>query len=192
MHFSLLNGEAISKCLYYCKIQRISRRDEGLNRKSGSNLEFEVKEDVKFVETCHRVTFMVYLDVKTYKVNCSCRLFEFKGVLCHNAIMALIDQEIFCVPDKYILKCWRKDVKWCHTKVKISYVDLNNKSEGHRFDKMCTYCYDVADFAMDSDEKYNEVMKDSEVVESGEMVDADNEPVLKIEKKGGNEMGRSI
>ena len=82
-----------------------------LNKKSGSNLKFEVKEDVKLVETCRHVTFMVYLDVVTCEVNCSCRLFEFKGVLCRHAIMALIDQEIFCVPEKYIFKRWRKDVK---------------------------------------------------------------------------------
>ncbi|KAK1579019.1 hypothetical protein Q3G72_034960 [Acer saccharum] len=130
-----------------------------LNKKSGSNLEFEVKEDVKLVETCHRVTFMVYLDVATCEVNCSCRLFKFKGVLCRHAIMALIDQEIFCAPEKYIFKRWRKDVKRCHTKVKISYVDSSNKSEGHRFDKMCTYFYDVADLAVDSDENCNEVIK---------------------------------
>ncbi|KAK0581459.1 hypothetical protein LWI29_014019 [Acer saccharum] len=130
-----------------------------LNKKSGSNLEFEVKEDVKLVETCRRVTFMVYLDLATCEVNCSCHLFEFKGVLCRHAIMTLIDQEIFCVPKKYIFKRWRKDVKICHTKVKISYVDSNNKSEAHRFDKMCTYFYNVADLVVDSDENCNEVMK---------------------------------
>ena len=43
--------------------------------------------------------------------------------------------------------------------MKISYVDSNNKSEGYRFDKMCTYFYDVADLEVDSDENCNELMK---------------------------------
>ncbi|KAK2644969.1 hypothetical protein Ddye_020164 [Dipteronia dyeriana] len=92
--FKEFQGEM--KARIYCGIS--------LNIKSGSNLEFEVKEDVRLVETCRCVTFMVYLDVATCKVNCSCRLFEFKGVLCQHEMMALIDQEIFRVSKKYIFK----------------------------------------------------------------------------------------
>ncbi|TXG51722.1 hypothetical protein EZV62_024246 [Acer yangbiense] len=63
-----------------------------LNKKSGSNLEFEVKEDVKLVQTSRRVTFMVYLDVATCEVNCSYRLFEFKGVLCRHILAVDSDE----------------------------------------------------------------------------------------------------
>ncbi|KAK3205427.1 hypothetical protein Dsin_019473 [Dipteronia sinensis] len=66
---------------------------------------FIVKEYVQVREDNHRsVDFIVHLNEVGCEINCNCRLFESKGILCRHAIAVLIRQGIFCVPDKYILK----------------------------------------------------------------------------------------
>ncbi|KAK2651534.1 hypothetical protein Ddye_011390 [Dipteronia dyeriana] len=116
--------------------------------------DFVVNEYVHFGQDNHRsVAFIVHLN----EVNCNCRLFKSKGILCRDAIAVLIRHGIFCVPDKYILRLWRKDVKRCHTKVKISY---DNWDEGQRFDKMRNSFYEVADSITNNEETFCMVMKE--------------------------------
>ncbi|KAK0591161.1 hypothetical protein LWI29_036338 [Acer saccharum] len=123
-----------------------------------SNGEEKVKLEVG--EDNHRsVAFIVHLNQVNYEVNCNCRLFKSKGILCRHAIAVLIRHGIFCVPDKYILKRWRKDVKRCHTKVKISYDNWDIKPEGQRFDRMCNSFYEMADLATNNEETFCMVME---------------------------------
>ncbi|KAF9617039.1 hypothetical protein IFM89_033109 [Coptis chinensis] len=63
------------------------------------------------------------------------------------------------IPEKYILRRWRKDVKRCHTKVKISYFDWMENPENEPFDRMCNAFYETADLATDNEDKTNIVMK---------------------------------
>ncbi|KAK2641451.1 hypothetical protein Ddye_023214 [Dipteronia dyeriana] len=122
--------------------------------------DFFVKEYVHFGEDKHRsVDFIVHLNEVNCEVNCNCRLFESKGILYQHAIAVLIRHGIFCVPDKYILRHWRKDVKRCHTKVKISYDNWDVKPEGQRFDKLCNSFYEVADLATNNEETFCMVME---------------------------------
>ncbi|KAK2653381.1 hypothetical protein Ddye_013237 [Dipteronia dyeriana] len=118
--------------------------------------DFVVKEYVHFEEDNHRsVDFIVHLN----EVNCNCRLFESKGILYRHAIAVLIRHGIFCIPDKYILRRWRKDMKRFHTKVKISYDNWDIKPEGQRFDKMCNSFYEVADLVTNNKEAFCMVME---------------------------------
>ncbi|KAK2654384.1 hypothetical protein Ddye_014240 [Dipteronia dyeriana] len=103
--------------------------------------------------------YFLKMQVHLNEVNCNCRLCESKGILCRHAIAVLIRHGIFYVPDKYILSCWRKDVKRCHTNVKISYDNWDVKPEGQRFDKMCNSFYEVADLATNNEETFCMVMK---------------------------------
>ncbi|KAI3844096.1 hypothetical protein MKX03_027713 [Papaver bracteatum] len=65
-----------------------------------------------------------------FDVHCSCKLFESKGILCRHAIVVLIRNGIRLIPEKYILRRWRKDVTRLHTKVKVSFScwELNESS----------------------------------------------------------------
>ncbi|KAK0600697.1 hypothetical protein LWI29_017563 [Acer saccharum] len=127
---------------------------------NGHYSKFIVREDVMVGEASHRrVPFIVRLSEVDCVVNCNCRLFEFKGILCRHAIMVLIHKGIFVVPDKYILRRWRKDVTRCHTKVKIGYDNWSTKPEGHRFDKMCNSFYELAHLATGSDDMCNIVIE---------------------------------
>ncbi|XP_034223833.1 protein FAR-RED IMPAIRED RESPONSE 1-like [Prunus dulcis] len=121
-------------------------------------VEFLVYEDVKVWESSKRVIFKVILNEEANEVKCNCRLFEFRGILCRHIILVLIEKQIFRISEKYIFRRWRKDIKRCHTKVKVSYADWSSKPEAHRFEKMCNLFYEVADMATKSDEKCNMVM----------------------------------
>ncbi|XP_028072354.1 protein FAR-RED ELONGATED HYPOCOTYL 3-like [Camellia sinensis] len=97
---------------------------------------YEVSEDVPFGESLRLATFTVYLKEDSSETNCSCRLFEFRGIVCRHQIAVLMKKRIHQMPDKYILRRWNKNVKRCHTKVHISYDNSSIKPEARRYDKM--------------------------------------------------------
>ncbi|KAI8534595.1 hypothetical protein RHMOL_Rhmol10G0102500 [Rhododendron molle] len=57
------------------------------------------------------------------------------------------------VPEKYVLRRWRKNVMRSHTNVKISYVNRERKPEWRRFDMMMAAFHEAADNATYSDAK---------------------------------------
>lgn len=101
------------------------------------------------LEKRKRVTCCVELDEKKLTVECNCKLFEFRGILCRHAISVLIHRKIYHLPLRYVLRRWRKDIKRCHTRVNISYNVMPVKVEVQRFEKMCNAFHEVADLAED-------------------------------------------
>ncbi|KAF5206974.1 hypothetical protein FRX31_003438 [Thalictrum thalictroides] len=63
------------------------------------------------------------------------------------------------VPEKYILRRWRKDIKRGHTKVKITYFDWMQNPENEQFDRLCNAFYQVADLATGNKDKVEHVMQ---------------------------------
>lgn len=55
----------------------------------------------------HFVTF----DSEAATISCSCRKFEFVGILCSHALKVLCSKNVHMIPDQYILKRWKKDAK---------------------------------------------------------------------------------
>ncbi|KAF9595061.1 hypothetical protein IFM89_036520 [Coptis chinensis] len=78
---------------------------------------------------------------------------EFKGILCRHALTVLIHKKVQKVPEKYILRRWRKDVRRQHTKVKISCFDWLQNLDNERYDRMCKVFYEVADLATHNEAK---------------------------------------
>ncbi|XP_008786389.2 protein FAR1-RELATED SEQUENCE 5-like [Phoenix dactylifera] len=66
-----------------------------------------------------RTTYVRY-DLSNDTVSCSCKKFEFVGILCSHALKVLDHKNIKEIPEKYILKRWRKDVK---VGLSINYYD---------------------------------------------------------------------
>ena len=69
--------------------------------------------------------------------------------------MVLIHKRVSHVPEKYILRRWRKNVNRCHTKIKVSYNRWSTNIEGQRFDKLSNLMLTVADLASNNEEDYN-------------------------------------
>ncbi|KAK2388554.1 protein FAR1-RELATED SEQUENCE [Trifolium repens] len=55
----------------------------------------------------HKVTF----NFEDQSVDCSCRLFQFIGILCCHALRVLNHLNIIVIPQKYILKRWTKQAR---------------------------------------------------------------------------------
>ena len=100
----------------------------------------------------------MYFNEDNSEVNCKCRLFEFKGIVCRHQILVFIHRKIYRIPDKYILNRWNKNVKRRHTKVRISYDNWSLKPEACRYEKMCNAFYEVANLAADFENAYKNVM----------------------------------
>ncbi|MCL7047143.1 hypothetical protein MKW94_017882 [Papaver nudicaule] len=59
----------------------------------------------------NRAKGLVTIDPSTCQVLCSCKKFEFVGILCRHAIKVLYHRNIHELPPQYILKRWSKDAK---------------------------------------------------------------------------------
>ncbi|OVA00773.1 zinc finger protein [Macleaya cordata] len=124
----------------------------------GASSEYQISEDVKMGETKKSVNFKVLFNEYYNEVKCSCCMYEFRGIMCRHAIYALIRHKIHLLPDKYIMQRWRKDVKRCHTWVKISCDDWNATPEAHRCDKMLKTFNEIKELANYSEDKCMVVM----------------------------------
>ena len=102
---------------------------------------------------------MVYFEESSCDIHCNCHLFEFKGILCRHAIIVLIHKRVSHIPDKYILRRWRKNIKRCHTKIKVSYNRWSTNVEGQCFEKLSNLMLTVADMASNNEEDCNMLME---------------------------------
>ncbi|KAG5556887.1 hypothetical protein RHGRI_007215 [Rhododendron griersonianum] len=80
-------------------------------------------------------------------------------MVCIHQLMVFHDRGIQRVPDKYVFRRWRKDVKRVHTKIRINYDNSSRTIEVHRHDSMCNLFNEVADLAEDCEDKYAKVME---------------------------------
>ncbi|XP_028091033.1 protein FAR1-RELATED SEQUENCE 5-like [Camellia sinensis] len=88
-------------------------------KEGGGISEYTIDGYVKVGESHQRATFIVVFKDDTKEVNCNCRLFEFRGILCKHQIIVFMHRKIDQVPDKYILRRWDKNVKRSQMKVRI-------------------------------------------------------------------------
>ncbi|XP_021297802.1 protein FAR1-RELATED SEQUENCE 5-like [Herrania umbratica] len=75
-------------------------QDEGLSR---------TYEVARFDEE-HKVYF-VGLNIADQMASCSCKMFEFEGILCRHVIAVVKATNIFLLPQHYILKRWTRNAK---------------------------------------------------------------------------------
>ncbi|KAG5562432.1 hypothetical protein RHGRI_005237 [Rhododendron griersonianum] len=79
-------------------------------------------------------------------------------MVCRHHLMVFHDRGVQRVPDKYVFRRWRKNVKRVHTKVRINCDNLSTTIEACWHDNMCNLFNEVADLAEDSQEKHEKVM----------------------------------
>ncbi|XP_052290815.1 protein FAR1-RELATED SEQUENCE 9-like [Citrus sinensis] len=74
--------------------------------------EYEVvKNDGKSKEK----TFQVIFERDDGEIRCACAMFECRGIVCRHAIAVMIRTHITFLPEKYIIRRWRKDVRRCYS-----------------------------------------------------------------------------
>ncbi|KAL2929752.1 Protein FAR1-RELATED SEQUENCE 4, partial [Bienertia sinuspersici] len=72
--------------------------------------------------------FNVSIDRGSYDVKCECKNFEFRGILCNHMVYACFEEDVLCVPEKYILNRWRKDLVRDYTKISVPYFTPEKKN----------------------------------------------------------------
>ncbi|KAK9707090.1 hypothetical protein RND81_07G171900 [Saponaria officinalis] len=70
-----------------------------------------------------RKTFDVNIDTSKGEFNCTCKLFEFRGILSRHIIRCIEIEDVKCIPDKYIVSRWRKDLVRPYESVRVGYYD---------------------------------------------------------------------
>ncbi|KAK9187334.1 hypothetical protein WN944_018726 [Citrus x changshan-huyou] len=120
--------------------------------------EYIVREDVKVDTWKKRTFFEVYCDKENGEIHCSCSRFQFRGILCRHAITIMIRNDMEVLPEKFILRRWRKDVWRCHSRVKTSHELHSCTDEQKRYEKMCVSFAEVANVAAKDVESYNLVL----------------------------------
>ncbi|XP_058182649.1 protein FAR1-RELATED SEQUENCE 5-like [Rhododendron vialii] len=122
--------------------------------------EYEIEEDMKYGEReiLKTVTFHVRYNEESKESNCTCWLFESKGIVCKHIVVVWSRKKLNEVPEKYILRRWSKNVRRSYTRVKVSYANWECKPEWRRYDFMLDAFHKVADKAMDSEAKSGRVV----------------------------------
>ncbi|KAH9770311.1 protein FAR1-RELATED SEQUENCE [Citrus sinensis] len=105
-----------------------------------------------------RGIFEVVFEEAECEVNCICSKFQFRGILCRHALAVLIRDLVELLLERYILSRWRKDVRRCYSKVKVSYGVQNLSIQQERYEKMCNTFSEVADIASDDENSYKTVL----------------------------------
>ncbi|KAH9727253.1 protein FAR1-RELATED SEQUENCE [Citrus sinensis] len=117
--------------------------------------EYEVIEND---EKSREKTFRVIFEKDEGEIRCVCSMFEYKGILCKHAIAVLSRNRVQLLPEKYILRRWRKDVWRFSSKVKVSYDARSSSIEHQRYREECTAFYDVAEVASKNEESHKNIM----------------------------------
>ncbi|KAL2893173.1 Protein FAR1-RELATED SEQUENCE 6 [Bienertia sinuspersici] len=93
------------------------------------------KEMKKEFLTQYKRNYRVRFDMKSKLAKCECSLFNHSGIMCRHMIKLydILGEE---VPDKYILRRWRKDVSRKHTLVKVAYHDPSKTEHVISYDEM--------------------------------------------------------
>ncbi|KAL2942736.1 Protein FAR-RED ELONGATED HYPOCOTYL 3 [Bienertia sinuspersici] len=124
-------------------------------------------------------TFIVSCDKDKGDFSYSCKLFEFRGILCRHIIKIIEFEDINVIPERYILSRWRKDIVRPYENIRVSYYDLEEFDRVKRVRELSQrHCY-LSSLALHGDETflmYKEATND---------VRAMLEEALGIERTGG-------
>uniref|UniRef100_A0ACD5URP8 Uncharacterized protein n=1 Tax=Avena sativa TaxID=4498 RepID=A0ACD5URP8_AVESA len=122
--------------------------DRNFIKKEGAIEIYEISEDVLIdPETGWRkdIVYNVYFNLEEFEVKCSCRRFEFRGILCSHVLSVLTHKKIKEVPSQYILDRWTKNVKRKHNFIRCKYGGMEDTPKAKRFDLLCNFFYPVAE-----------------------------------------------
>ncbi|GMP48892.1 hypothetical protein CsSME_00016081 [Camellia sinensis var. sinensis] len=124
-----------------------------LVKEEGSISTYHVKEFVVVDEKLKPMEFVVYYNSTECEVQCMCRLFEFRGIMCGHSLCVLIARCINEVPDKYIMPRWRKDLERGYTFVRTTYTNFGVGFNAKFHDKMQKLLNEIVELASNDEGK---------------------------------------
>ncbi|GMP95312.1 hypothetical protein CsSME_00044402 [Camellia sinensis var. sinensis] len=136
-----------------------------------------VKEAMVVFGKMKHVDFVVYYNSTEFDVQCMCRLFQFRGIMCAHSLVVLIARCINEVPNKYILPRWRKDLDRGYTCIKTTYTGFGDDFNAKVYDKMNRKFIGIVQVAGNSEGKIK-------IIDRG--LDEIKERVMKDDEGGGS------
>ncbi|KAI3859549.1 hypothetical protein MKX03_030786, partial [Papaver bracteatum] len=131
--------------MMYCNFNKIEVTPDGNS--------YDVQQDVwiednlyKKVTFYKRMTFFVTYNLEDRDIHCTCQIFAFRGMQCCHVLSVLSNNGVKELQDKYILRRWRKDVKRCHTKVKVGFSCWKNDDASNEYYDLCNKFGEIADW----------------------------------------------
>ncbi|XP_028079454.1 protein FAR-RED IMPAIRED RESPONSE 1-like [Camellia sinensis] len=103
------------------ELKRLLYCHANLVKEEGSICTYHVKEVVLVGEKMKKVEFLVYFNSTEFEMQCVCRWFEFRGIMCAHSLSVLIERSIYEIPNKYIMSRWRKDLERGYTCIPTTY-----------------------------------------------------------------------
>ncbi|XP_028082245.1 protein FAR-RED ELONGATED HYPOCOTYL 3-like [Camellia sinensis] len=104
-------------------------------------------------EKMKHVDFVVYFNSIECEVQCMCRLFAFRGIMCAHSLSVLVRRCINEVPSKYILPRWRKDVDREYACIKTTYIGFGNDFNASTYERMNKKLIAITQLASNSENK---------------------------------------
>ncbi|KAL2929548.1 Protein FAR1-RELATED SEQUENCE 5, partial [Bienertia sinuspersici] len=99
-------------------------------------------------------TFIVSCDKDKGDFSYSCKLFEFRGILCMHIIKIIEFEDVNIIPERYILSRWRKDIVRPYEDIRVSYYDPEEFDRVKRVRELSPrHCY-LSSLALHSDETF--------------------------------------
>ncbi|KAG8371072.1 hypothetical protein BUALT_Bualt13G0048900 [Buddleja alternifolia] len=103
-------------------------------------------------EDDHKAYF-VSLNIAEMKANCSCKMFEYSGILCRHVLTVFTVTNVLTLPPHYILKRWTKNAK-------LMVVTDESELNGHesltaRYNNLCKEAIRFAEEGAITSETYN-------------------------------------
>ncbi|XP_022841930.1 protein FAR1-RELATED SEQUENCE 5-like [Olea europaea var. sylvestris] len=135
----------------YCDIQSTS--------KDSSKVTYEVRDTIMCEGHRRKKTYTVSYERDECEIICNCHLFEFWGILCRHAITVLALNDVTHIPDKYILRRWRRDVRRAHTRVAVNYNGLVSTLAQMRYDEMSTGFAQLANLVADDERRSRAIIE---------------------------------
>ncbi|KAH7857951.1 hypothetical protein Vadar_018249 [Vaccinium darrowii] len=92
-------------------------------------------------------------------VVCSCKKFEFVGILCSHALKVLSSKSLTSIPNRYILKRWTKNAKSGHIGASRSSTESISQEDpkammGRRYKELCRLSTQLATRSVETEKAY--------------------------------------
>lgn len=116
-----------------------------------SNMTYEVQETIMCEGHRRKKMYIVAYERDKCEIICTCHLFEFRGILCRHTITVLAWNDVTHIPDKYILRRWRRDVYRAHTRVAVNYDGLVSTPTQLKYEEMSKKFAQLANLAADDE-----------------------------------------
>ncbi|KAJ3675371.1 hypothetical protein LUZ60_004413 [Juncus effusus] len=138
----------------YCEMLQIPSQSQ-----SQSSTVFEITESVFLEEAAdvaeYRV-YEVYYEPTQRVASCPCGLFQTKGILCRHILTVFKLQQIYEIPDRYIIDRWRKDYYFMQLYKSYNFGNINNNLGNNHLERtrvLAEQCSRVSNLGSASDER---------------------------------------